>query len=81
MKNDEVKIKNNKTKKEDLVSIDYLIYYLDEALGDDLEEFEHDECECEHDECDCDGDSCACKHDTCTCGHLHEEGEDIDEEI
>ncbi len=81
LKNDEVKIKNNKTKKEDLVSIDYLIYYLDEALGDDLEEFEHDECECEHDECDCDGDSCACKHDTCTCGHHHEEGEDIDEEI
>ena len=67
--------------KEDLVSIDYLIYYLDEAQGDDLEEFEHDECECEHDECDCDGDSCACKHDTCTCGHHHEEGEDIDEEI
>lgn len=81
LKNDEVKIKNNKTKKEDLVSIDYLIYYLDEALGDDLEEFEHDECECEHDECDCDGDSCACKHDTCKCGHHHEEGEDIDEEI
>lgn len=81
LKNDEVKIKNNKTKKEDLVSIDYLIYYLDEALGDDLEEFEHDECECEHDECDCDGDSCTCKHDTCTCGHHHEEGEDIDEEI
>ena len=81
LKNDEVKIKNNKTKKEDLVSIDYLIYYLDEALGDDLEEFEHDECECEHDECDCDGDSCVCKHDTCTCGHHHEEGEDIDEEI
>lgn len=81
LKNDEVKIKNNKTKKEDLVSIDYLIYYLDEALGDDLEEFEHDECECEHDECDCDGDNCACKHDTCTCGHHHEEGEDIDEEI
>lgn len=81
LKNDEVKIKNNKTKKEDLVSIDYLIYYLDEALGDDLEEFEHDECECEHDECDCNGDSCACKHDTCTCGHHHEEGEDIDEEI
>ncbi len=81
LKNDDVKIKNNKTKKEDLVSIDYLIYYLDEALGDDLEEFEHDECECEHDECDCDGDSCACKHDTCTCGHHHEEGEDIDEEI
>lgn len=81
LKNDEVKIKNNKTKKEDLVSIDYLIYYLDEALGDDLEEFEHDECECEHDECDCDGDSCACKRDTCTCGHHHEEGEDIDEEI
>lgn len=81
LKNDEVKIKNNKTKKEDLVSVDYLIYYLDEALGDDLEEFEHDECECEHDECDCDGDSCACKHDSCTCGHHHEEGEDIDEEI
>ncbi len=32
--NDEVKVKNNKTKEEELVSVDYLIYYFDEKLSE-----------------------------------------------
>lgn len=49
--NNEIKIKNNKTKEEDVISLDALIYYLDEKLntGEDCD------CECE-DGCDCDGD-------------------------
>lgn len=49
--NNEIKIKNNKTKAEDVISLDALIYYLDEKLntGEDCD------CECE-DGCDCDGD-------------------------
>ena len=52
LKNDEVTVKNNKTKEEDKVGIDYLIYYLDEQLVD--EEFidDYDE-ECDHEDCDC----------------------------
>lgn len=34
LKNDQLKIKNNKTKEEDLVDTDYIIYYLDEKLED-----------------------------------------------
>lgn len=45
---DEVKIKNNKTKEEELIGIDYLMYYLDEQLQDD-----NDDCCC-GDDCDCD---------------------------
>lgn len=61
----EVKIKNNKTKEEEIVSIDALIYYLDENLMEDEScdcEGEH-ECTChgKHDhECKCDG-NCSCK--------------------
>ena len=51
IKNDEVKIKNTKTKEEITISVDALIYYLDENLMDD---------------CDCDGD-CNCDHDNCNC--------------
>ena len=55
IKNHEIKIKNNKTKEENIISIDALIYYLDENL------IEH-ECECggnqEH-ECMCNG-NCGC---------------------
>ena len=59
LKNNEVKIKNNKTKDEEIVSLDALIYYLDENLTED------DECECgcDHDEeheCNC-GSECKCK--------------------
>lgn len=32
LKNNEIKIKNNLTKKEDLVELDYILYYLDEHL-------------------------------------------------
>lgn len=35
IKNNEVKIKNNRTKEEVLISVDALIYYLDEQLGED----------------------------------------------
>ena len=75
LKNDEVKIKNNKTKEEELVSIDYLLYYLDEKLGDDDYVEEHDchcgdECHC-GDDCHC-GDECHCG-DNCNCGGNDEE--------
>ena len=45
LNNNEVKIKNNKTKEEEIISLDYLIYYLDEQLQDEEEE----ECCCGHD--------------------------------
>ena len=70
LNNGEVKIKNNVTKEEELVSLEYLIYYLDEHLVD-LET--EDECSCGcgcHDglECTCTED-CDCKHGgECTCG-------------
>lgn len=59
LKNNEVKVKNNKTKDEEIVALDALIYYLDENLTED------DECECgcDHDiehECNC-GSECKCK--------------------
>ena len=53
--NNEVKIKNNKTKEEEIISLDVLIYYLDEQLAS------------MEDECDCD-DGCDCKEKECTCG-------------
>lgn len=68
LKNNEIKIKNNKTKKETTVELDYLMYFLDEELLT-LEE-ESDDCgcgcghhECSHDEeCEC-GDNCHCHDD------------------
>ncbi len=86
LKNDEVKIKNNKTKEEELVSVDYLLYFLDEHLSDEeLEDIEglhecscgchKDNCECD-DDCDCgchDGEECTCGDD-CDCG-CHEKEE------
>ena len=56
LKNNEVKIKNNKTKEEDIISLDALIYYLDENIT------EEDDCDCtinDH-ECNC-GGNCNCK--------------------
>ena len=53
---DEVKIKNNKTKEEELVGIDYIMYYLDEHIYD-----ESDSCDCE--DCNCDDDHCNCHHE------------------
>lgn len=63
LKNNQIKIKNNKNKQEDLVEIDYILYYLDEQLA---EEFD---CNCDHNheynednhECECHGD-CSCKN-------------------
>ena len=56
IKNNELRIKNNITKEEEIISLDALIYYLDENL------FAADECSCncqgEH-ECSCDKD-CDC---------------------
>ena len=76
--NNEVKIKNNKTKEEEIISLDALLYYLDEkitSLDDDCcgDEFCHGDCddECGDGSC-CDGgcsddeDSC---HHGCSCKH------------
>ncbi len=56
LERNEVKIKNNKTREEETISLDALIYYLDENLIED------EDCECGHDHeaCNC-GDSCHCK--------------------
>ncbi len=74
LNNNEIKIKNNKTKEEEVISLDVLIYYLDEHLNSDLF---GDDCDCgcgcqEGVECTC-GDDCKCKHDcdcdeNCDCG-------------
>ncbi len=56
LNNNEVKIKNNKTKEEEIISLDALIYYLDEKLTIDS-----DDCDCDH---ECNGD---CGHDGCHC--------------
>lgn len=69
LNNGEVLVKNNKTKTEEKVMLEYLIYYLDENLVDeedtlDLSKFGHKH-ECDCDECDCD-DNCNCE-DHCEC--------------
>jgi len=56
LNNNEVKIKNNKTKKEEIISLDVLIYYLDEQLN--AMDSEDDGCSCGHnheDGCECEG--------------------------
>ena len=58
--NNEIKIKNNKTKEEEIISLDVLIYYLDEKLNTGVEDID-DECSCGG---ECDGD--------CHCHHHHE---------
>ena len=67
---DEIKIKNNKTKEEETVSVDYLLYYLDEHLSEEDYDydFEDDECDCGHHHEHEEGHHC--------CGHCHHEGED-----
>ena len=67
--NNEVKIKNNKTREEEIISLDALIYYLDEKLNSG-EDFEEDDCDCEDHEC-----KCGHNHEHCGCGHHHEEEE------
>ncbi len=61
LENNQVKIKNNKTKEEDLVDIDYILYYLDEHLLED----DACDCGCDHSE---DGHECHCHGDSgCNC--------------
>ena len=76
--NNEVKIKNNKTKEEEIISLDALLYYLDEKLTSSEDDccgdgFCHGDCDDEcGDGCCCDGgcsddeDSC---HYGCSCKH------------
>ena len=82
--NNEVKIKNNKTKEEEIISLDALLYYLDEKLASSDDDWCGDECchgDCD-DECCCDGecgDDCCCDgggsddedscHYGCSCKH------------
>ena len=76
--NNEVKIKNNKTKEEEIISLDALLYYLDEKITSLDDECCGDEC-C-HGDCDDEcGDGCCCDggcsddedscHHGCSCKH------------
>lgn len=64
--NNEIKIKNTKTKEEEIISLEALIYYLDEKLTeeemDDYQEFTED-------------DGCSCSDGNC-CGHCHHDHEE-----
>ncbi len=62
LNNNEIKIKNNKTKEEEIISLDVLIYYLDEKINTEADIT--DECQCDD---ECEGN---CSHD-CHCGHHH----------
>lgn len=59
LNNNEIKIKNNQTKEEEIISLDVLIYYLDEKLTTDSDDCD---CGCGH-ECtgECDHDGCHCE--------------------
>ena len=66
--NNEIKIRNNKTKEEEIISLDILIYYLDEKLNTNVEDDYDFNCDCE---CHCNGDhECSCGEE-CHC-HDHE---------
>lgn len=63
LKNNEVKVKNNKTREEELVSVDALIYYLDENIVEEESSLDEHECNCNNSsdhECSC-GKTCKCK--------------------
>ena len=63
LKNNEVKVKNNKTREEELVSVDALIYYLDENIVEEETSLDEHECNCNNSsdhECSC-GKTCKCK--------------------
>ena len=70
LNNNEVKIKNNKTKEEEIISLDVLIYYLDEKLNSGEEEYENEcsckSCSCENCSCeDCSCEDCSCEDCSC----------------
>ncbi len=66
--NNEVKIKNNKTKEEEIISLDVLIYYLDEKLNT-MEDVDGDyNLDDDHSCCHEGGHEC--------CGHCHHEEEE-----
>lgn len=66
LNNQEIKIKNNKTKEEEIISLDALIYYLDEKLSSDDCICDDHECNCNcGDECSCDGEDCHCEDGCC----------------
>ena len=70
LNNNEIKIKDNKSKEEEVISLDALIYYLDEKLNtmeDETEDFDFD---LEH-EYECSGHG----HHCCGNGCCHEEEE------
>ena len=71
LNNGVVQVKNVKTKEEEKIDLEYLIYYFDEKLADDDSCYEGechcgDDCRC-GDDCDC-GDDCRCD-DNCKCHH------------
>lgn len=66
LKNNEIKVKNNKTKDEEVISLDALIYYLDENIAEDICSCEED-CNEEHD-CSC-KDNCNDNDHECHCGN------------
>ena len=72
LNNNEVTIKNNHTKEEETISLDVLIYYLDEKINAGMvEDFEEDSCQCGGNDDECGG------HHTGKCcgGHCHHEEE------
>ncbi len=74
----ELKVKNNKTKEELTLTLDYLLYYLDEVLLEDEDYTIDDSCECSSDDC-CgnhhDEEHECCGKEDCHCHHHEEEEE------
>lgn len=74
LNNNEVKIKDNSTKEEEVISLDALIYYLDEKINSGMMEDDYDnDCCCGHhndEEGHCHEGSCSCGG-----GHCHHEEE------
>ena len=66
--NNEVKVKNNKTKEEEMISLDAIIYYLDEMLNS-MENEDDDSCCCGDEDCDCHDDESKCSRKC----HSHDE--------
>ena len=76
LKENLIQVKNNSTKEDNKVELDYLMYYLDENIMED-----GCDCGCDHDGCNCGEDcDCGCQDgEECKCGgscHCHEEGEE-----